>query len=131
MYYKNVWYSEPEIIAYCDRLNEQNKMLKEKLKRNETEKPKTEEQIIYNYLLDVKEEYNITRAKLLSEINIFKVMHKRSHDDYKKYQLERCIENRRETLSYYKNVLEFVSGTIELLEKRLKNYEKDNDKNSD
>lgn len=110
MFYKNVWYSEPEMVAYCDRLNETIKRLKHGANELDT---------IYNYLSEVKKNYEsclnacnadymTTKHEMLTEGEI-----------YNKYMLEMLAEKLLNKIAYYKIVLSFIKGSLKLIEKEM------------
>lgn len=136
MFYKNVWYSEPEMIAYCDRLNEQNKALKAKLNSLYVEhlddnRRKFEIVIIHDYLVKCHNDYTEQINSRTKRIYLNTAKHEKAKTDYEKYALELLNERENKAIKYYKGIIMFLSGTIELLEKELNSYEKDKDENND
>lgn len=110
MIYKNVWYSEPEMIEYCDRLNATIKRLK-----NGT----NELNVIYNYLTEVKKNYESCLNACNADYLTTKHEMLNASEIYNKYMLEMLAEKLLNKATYYKIVLSFINGSLKLIEKEM------------
>lgn len=110
MYYKNMWYSESEMVAYCNRLNETIKNLKSGY--NDLE-------IIHDYFISVYKHYSANKNDCVSDIAKLSNKIKNETDCTLKYYLEMERETIIEKLHYYTAVLTFVNGTLKLIDKEL------------